>query len=250
MRLLVTRPEPDASRTADALTRLGHAVIASPLFTFRFYADRPLPKRRFQAVLVTSANAVRALEAHPEHGLIKAVPLLAVGDATALKARRAGFSQARSAGGAADDLIRLIGETCEPAAGPLLYVAGEARAAGIEARLSEAGFNVQTVVLYAMDQARLSGEALRALRDDALDGVLVYSQRAAAALALALRAEGLVPLPPRLSLFCLSDSVARPLRALAAGPVVVAAAPDQISLFAAIQAAEEAGRSTPLATKP
>ena len=31
MRLIVTRPEPDASRTAEALIRLGHVAILSPM---------------------------------------------------------------------------------------------------------------------------------------------------------------------------------------------------------------------------
>ena len=241
MRLLVTRPEPDASRTAEALRRLGHEVIVSPLFTYRPMIDRPLPKRRFQAVLVTSGNAVRALAAHPERALVADLPLYAVGDATAVQARRAGFADARSAAGAADDLVRLVHETCSPAAGPLLYIAGEARAADVEARLARTGFNVQTIVLYAMDQARLSAEALQALREDALDGVLVYSPRAAAALALALRAERLTPVGAEICCFCLSEAVAQPLRPIAAGPIVVAPAPDQISLFAAVEAAEAAG---------
>lgn len=250
MRLLVTRPEPDATRTAEALARLGHDVVKSPLFTFRPMTDQRLPKRRFQAVLVSSANAVRALAAHPERALIEVVPLHAVGDATALQARRAGFANVRSAGGDARDLVRLVGETCEPAAGPLLYAAGEARAADIESWLAKAGYIVQTVVLYAMDQARLSDRTLEALRHDRLDGVLVYSQRAAAALALALRAEGLAPLGPEVCCFCLSEAVAQPLRAVAAGPVVVAPEPDQISLFAAIQAAQEAGGGSWRAAEP
>jgi uroporphyrinogen-III synthase len=250
MRLLVTRPEPGASRTAEALTRLGHDVVKSPLFTFRLLADRPLPKGPFQAVLVTSANAVTALEAHPERDLLKDVPLYAVGDATAVQARRAGFARVQSAGGDAIDLIRLVAETCRPTDGPLLYIAGEDRAAELEDRLAQGGFAVEMIELYAMDPDGLSDEALEALRQDAIDGVLAYSPRAAAALALALRAAGLVPLSPDMCCFCLSEAVAQPLRAIAAGPVVVAPAPDQISLFAAIQAAEEAGAGGPRGAGP
>lgn len=249
MRLLVTRPEPDAARTAEALRRLGHEVIVSPLFTFRALADRPLPMRRFQAVVATSANAVRALALHPERGRLAGLPLLAVGDATALAARRAGFGKARSAGGAAGDLIKLVVESCEPAAGPLLYIAGEARAADLEGPLAEAGFAVQTAVLYAMEPQGLSGEALGALRGRAVDGILIYSQRAAAAFALAVRAAGMAPLAPEIVCLCLSEAVGRPLRAIAAGPVVVADAPDQISLFAVIERIAQSGKGMPPATE-
>lgn len=250
MRLLVTRPEPGASRTAEALARLGHDVVKSPLFTFRLLADQPLPNGPFQAVLVTSANAITALAAHPERDLLKEVPLYSVGDATAVQARRAGFVNVHSAGGDAIDLIRLVAESCRPTDGPLLYIAGEDRAAELDDRLAPGGFEVQTVVLYAMDPDGLSDEALEAMHQDTLDGLLAYSPRAAAALALALRAAGLVPLSPDLCCFCLSEAVAAPLRAIAAGPVVVAPAPDQISLFAAIQAAEEAGAGRPRGAGP
>ncbi|HEX2256470.1 MAG TPA: uroporphyrinogen-III synthase [Afifellaceae bacterium] len=249
MRLLVTRPEPDAARTAEALRRLGHEVIVSPLFAFRPFADRRMPVRRFQAVVATSANAIRALAVHPERAPIAELPLLAVGDATALEARRTGFREVRSAGGAAADLIRLAVQSCRPADGSILYLAGESRAIDLEAPLAEAGFAVQTAVLYAMDQQPLTGQALAALRQKALDGILVYSQRAAAALALALRTAGLVPLAPEIACFCLSQAVARPLRAIAAGPVEVAAAPDQISLFAAVERVASGGEAGPSATE-
>jgi uroporphyrinogen-III synthase len=249
MRLLVTRPEPDAGRTAEALRLLGHEVIVSPLFAFRPLTDRPLPVRRFQAVVVTSANGVRALAAHPDRERLAHLPLFAVGDATALEARRADFAEARSAGGAAGDLIRLLVEDCRPADGPLLYVAGEARAADLEGPLAEAGFAVQTAVLYRMEPLALSREALAALRDGALEGILLYSQRTASALALALRAADLVPLAPEIACFCLSQPVSRPLRAIAAGPVVVAKAANQISLFAAVEEAARGGEASPPAAE-
>jgi uroporphyrinogen-III synthase len=248
MRLLVTRPEPDASRTAEALRRVGHDVIVSPLFAFRRFVDRPLPVRRFQAVVATSANAVRALKVHPDRERLAGLPLLAVGDATALTARRAGFAKVRSAGGAAGDLIRLVLESCNPADGPILYIAGEARAADLETPLAEAGFAVQMAVLYRMEPLRLSEGALAAVRNGRLDGILVYSQRTAAALALALRAENLAPLPPEIACFCLSQAVGRPLRAVAAGPIVVAPEPDQISLFGAIERAAAGRKDRPPAT--
>lgn len=236
MHLLLTRPEPDAGRTAQALRALGYTVTISPLMRFRPLPDVRLPKRRYQAVLVTSSNAVRALLDHPERALFTDCPLLAVGDRTALMARRAGFSKAQSAGGSVDDLVALVGSTCRPDAGPLIYLAGRARTGDLEGRLEDIGFSVDLRVVYDMEDAGgLSETVVDALRAGEIGGVLIYSQRSAAAFALALRAAGLAPLSG-VHAFCLSEAASQPLAAVLDGPVHVAEKPDQIHLFATVDA--------------
>ena len=141
MQLIVTRPEPDATRTARALIRLGHEAILSPMLDIVTDRNAKIPTRSYQAVLVTSSNAVRALAARPVRPVTVEVPLLAVGDQTALEAKRAGFRAARSAGGALDDLVALVGAELSPAAGPLLYAAGEEQAGDLAGRLEERGFD-------------------------------------------------------------------------------------------------------------
>jgi uroporphyrinogen-III synthase len=236
MHLLLTRPEPDAGRTAQALRALGHTVTISPLMRFRPLPDVRLPKRRYQAVLVTSSNAVRALLDHAERDLFADCPLLAVGDRTALVARRAGFAKARSAGGSVDDLVALVGSICQPDAGPLLYLSGQARTGNMEGRLEDIGFSVDLRVVYDMEAAGgLSETAIGALRAGAIDGVLIYSQQTAAAFALALRAAGLTPLSC-VHAFCLSEAASRPLATVFGGPVHIAEKPDQVHLFATVDA--------------
>ena len=237
MHLLLTRPEPDAGRSAQALRALGHTVTASPLMRYRPLPDVRLPKRLYQAVLVTSTNAVRTLLDHPERTLFADCPLLAVGDRTALMARRAGFAKARSAGGSVDDLVALVGSTCRLDAGPLLYLAGQTRAGDLEGRLADIGFSVDLRIIYDMEDAGgLSETAIIALRAGEIDGVLIYSQQTAAAFALALRAAGLAPLSG-VHAFCLSEAAAKTLATVFTGPVHVAEKPDQIHLFAAVDAA-------------
>ncbi len=215
---------------------LGHTVTISPLMRFRPLPDVRLPKRRYQAVLVTSTNAVRALLEHGERDLFADCPLLAVGDRTALMARRAGFGKAQSAGGSVDDLVALVGAFCRPDAGPLLYLAGDARTGDLEGRLEKNGFRVDLRVLYDMEDAgEMSETAVGALRAGKIDGVLIYSQRSAAAFSLALRAAGLTPLS-RVHAFCLSEAASRPLATVFDGPVHVAEEPDQAHLFAVLEA--------------
>lgn len=236
MHLLLTRPEPDAGRTAQALRALGHTVTISPLMRVRPLPDVRLPKRRYQAVLATSSNAVRVLLDHTERDLFADCPLLAVGDRTALMARRAGFAGAQSAGGSVDDLVALAGSTCRPDVGPLLYLAGQARTGDLEGRLEDIGFTVDMRVVYEMeDTGGLSETAIDALHAGEIDGVLIYSQQSAAAFALALRAAGLAPLSG-VHGFCLSEAASRPLATVFEGPVHVAEKPDQVHLFATVEA--------------
>jgi uroporphyrinogen-III synthase len=242
MRLIVTRPEPDCSRTARALIRLGHEAILSPMLDIVLDPKAPIPNRAYQAALVTSANAVRALAGRAVRPTPVDVPLLAVGDQTALEAKRAGFSAARSAGGALDDLVALAGAELSPEAGPLLYAAGEERSGDLGERLQELGFNVETVVVYRAEvRTRLAGVAEDALRAGSADGVLFYSRRSAAAFALALRGSGLAPLAEHVACFCLSAATAEALSRMTAGKILVAERPDQIALFALVER-EEAAR--------
>ena len=243
MRLIVTRPEPDCSRTARALIRLGHQAILSPALDIVTDPAAKIPVRPYQAVLVTSSNAVRALASRPVRPVAVDVPLLAVGDQTALEAKRSGFGAARSAGGALDDLVALATAELSPHGGPLLYAAGAEQAGDLAGRLTSEGFDVETAILYrAEPRPRLAQVAEMALRDNSADGVLLYSRRSAAAFALALRTAGLAPLAPGVACFCISESTAEAISRVAGGKVLVAGKPDQLALFAMIEAEDAARR--------
>lgn len=235
MRLLVTRPEPDATRTADALTALGHEPILSPMLEIVREPAPPLPAG-CQAIAVTSANAVRALAAHPAAAQLHGLPLLAVGDRTALEARRAGFRGARSAGGGVAELRDLILAELDSADGPILYAAGDVRAGDLAADLGEAGFAVATVVLYrSVPSPRLSEAALAALRAGAVEGVLIFSAHSAKAFAGALAADGLLRHFDSVPAFAISEQAAAPLAGALKGPIRIAARPEQIALFALLE---------------
>ena len=83
MRVINTRPHPDAAALTEVLAGLGHEVIAAPLLEIRFEGrPRSLDLRGVQAVMATSANGVRALAVSTE---ARDVALFAVGDATGLR---------------------------------------------------------------------------------------------------------------------------------------------------------------------
>src|SRR3954470_12261904 len=87
MRLLVTRPEPDATRTAETLRARGHAVLVAPLLSMQSIDAQFAGS--YDGALMTSANAARALAAHPHAGELTPLTCFAVGSRTAEAARAA-----------------------------------------------------------------------------------------------------------------------------------------------------------------
>ena len=99
--LVLLRPEPGLSHSAKGARALGLTVIECPLFEVRPLAWAAPPAGEFDALMLTSVNAVR----HGGSGLTKyrELPVLAVGEATAEAARDAGFQvELVGAGGVAD----------------------------------------------------------------------------------------------------------------------------------------------------
>ena len=109
MKVLVTRPEGDAEQLAARLAERGHASVIENLLTIRFRPEAARSLGPFldgvQALLFTSANGVRAFAAASERRDFR---VFAVGNATAAAARAAGFAEVTSAGGAVDDLAKLV----------------------------------------------------------------------------------------------------------------------------------------------
>lgn len=91
MQLIILRPQPAADTTVARATALGFDAVPMPLFAIE-PVDWTLPDGAFDAVLITSANALRNGGA----GLstITYLPVLAVGDASAKMAKSAGFDVA------------------------------------------------------------------------------------------------------------------------------------------------------------
>jgi uroporphyrinogen-III synthase len=230
MRLLITRPEPDATRTAQTLRARGHEVLVAPvLVTQAVEAEIRGPHA---AVLMTSANAARAAS---RFGDLHPLPVFAVGDRTAEAARARGFSNVESAGGALPELVEVIAKRFAGQPVTLLYLAGEDRSGDLAGDLAAHGITVDTAVIYrAVAAEKLSPELAQALSAAELDGALHYSPRSVATL-LRLAAEaGVLNALLNLAHYCLSEAVAAPLREAGAGRIAVAPRPDEAALLGLI----------------
>ena len=233
MRFLVTRPEPDNARTAAELRARGHEAMLAPLLRVEPVPDADLGGGPWAAILITSANGARAIAAHKKRGELAALPVLAVGQATATTARNTGFSDVTSADGDGGDLAKLVAARFAGATKPLLYLSGEDRARDLGAELAASGLKVTTVVVYRTVKAAAFPDDVRAaLASGAIDGVLHFSRRSVEAyLDCARDVSGPALIPAH---FCLSARAAEPLQAAGAGKIHIAARPDEAGLLALV----------------
>ena len=229
MRLLVTRPEPDADRTARALRDRGRQALVAPLIHIEPIPDAPIGEGPWAAIALTSANAVTALVAHPAKARLLRVPVFTVGARTEEAAHAAAFAHVESAYGDVAALASLIVARLADRTKQVLYLAGEDRAGNLEALLGEYGIAVP--IYRAVQATRLSEAARSALANDRIDGVLHFSRRSAEAFIAAIEADRLRERGLGLRHLCLSAEVAAPLIAAGAERVEVARRPDQQSLL-------------------
>jgi len=234
VRLLLTRPDPDAQRTAATLR--GHQVITAPLLRIAPVADAPIGTGPWAAILITSANAARAVAAHARVTQLRTLRVFAVGRRSAEAMAAAGFADVTSADGNVSDLAQLVAATLQPAA-RLLYLAGEDRSGDLAGDLRAGGFAVETAVIYrAIAATGLPAAAADALASG-IDGVLHFSRRSAEAYVDAARTAGMVTDALKPIHFCLSAQVAEPLAQAGAADIRVAERPNEAVLLALIAAA-------------
>lgn len=230
LRLLVTRPEPEASRLAGVLRARGHRAVVAPLMRIVFRDGAPIETEAYRGVLATSANGIRALA---RRSRVRNIAVFAVGRATADAASAEGFHNVRSAGGDAGDLAARVREWTDPEQGPLLHVAGSVRAGDLKGALEAAGFAVTRLVLYdAVAAKRLPQAAAGALTAGALDGVLFYSRRTARLFCSLIGDAGLGDACRGAAAYVLSPAIAAVLRPAGFAAVHVAATPDETALLA------------------
>jgi uroporphyrinogen-III synthase len=236
VRLLLTRPEPDATRTAAALRAQGHDVVAAPMLRIEPAADAQIGNGPWAAILITSANAAHAVVTHARVAPLRALPVFTVGRRSADAMGAAGFADVTSVDGNMSDLAQLVTARLQPAI-PLLYLAGADRSGDLAGDLRTRGFAVETTIIYrAIAATSLPPAAADALANG-IDGVLHFSRRSAEAYVDAAQAAGTLANALKPVHFCLSAQVAEPLVLTGAADIRVAERPNEAVLIALIAAA-------------
>jgi uroporphyrinogen-III synthase len=163
--VVVLRPEPGNAATAARAEALGLTVIRLPLFVVRPVAWHCPDPADHDALVLTSANAVRfggtALAG------FRGLPVLAVGAATATAARDAGFDVIETGD---QDAAALIALAHARGFSHALHLGGRDR------MVARGGPIATTVTVYASDPLPIPTEAIERLRGAVL---LLHSVRAA-----------------------------------------------------------------------
>jgi uroporphyrinogen-III synthase len=239
MAVLVTRPHPDDEATAGALRARGFEVLRAPMLRFAAVPFQDDVDVRYDAVIVTSANALRAIEPQLAGSRLLELPLFAVGDHTASAARGAGFGQVIAAKGDAAALRDLVLAGVKSKhlkrGSTLLYLAGADLARDLAGELGEKGFTVVTHTTYRMiPVSSLPREVCDAFVANEIEAVLHYSRRSARAFLDAARTGGVEISALALPQYCISSAVASILRDAGAAQVTAAASADENALFEAL----------------
>jgi len=238
MRLLVTRPEPDALKLRAVLEDHGHEATVEPLLHVSFSDPDPIDLEGVQALVATSRYALRALKSHPLRGEARKLPLFAVGRATATEARTLGFEMVVTGAGTGHELVAHIVSVVDPAGGLILHLAGDTLSVDLKGELETHGFRVARPVVYRMQAATtLSDDTIEQLALGEIEGVILMSPRTATIYASLMRKHGLVLVARGLVHFCLSEAIARRLAPLGPVSAAIADAPRLEEVLALIDAA-------------
>lgn len=232
-RVLVTRPEPGASATARRLEAAGFGAIVLPLTEIvGLEAKAPPALADSDAAVATSANAIRHASADVL-AMLAGKPCFAVGEETARAAKHAGFKDIIAGEGDADALARrVIAGTGRGAR--LAYVTGRVRRDGFEQKLEQSGRHLDILETYdAVPIARLPAK-LDEILAGGFEAALLYSGKAAEALAALPDADRRLG---DAALFGLSERIGSALPAQWRKRFRAAGTPDEAALFKLLEAA-------------
>lgn len=216
MKILVIRPEPGASATAARAKAAGFEPILLPFYEVRPRRWTVADPSIYDALLVTSANAIR------HGGDLPKLPVCAVGERSAGAARAAGLTVAVTGNVDAD---AAIAEAAKAGFHRLLWLAG----AEHKQPAIPAGVSLDTIICYVSDALPLPPDAAKNIGE--ADVVALHSPRAA-------RHFGAVAEKLRIPKTALAIAAFSPTIAKAAGQgwraVAIAAQPKDSALLSAI----------------
>ena len=223
----------DAPSLKEELDSRNIEAVLAPLLEIKFFGGSDLDLEGIQALLMTSANGVRAFSGRSDN---RDLPLVAVGNATAKVAKEYGFDHVISAAGDVEHLAASVVAGFNAEEGTLLHPSGSSVAGCLERLLGSAGYNYQRVVLYeAKVVEELPMVAMDELLNGALDGVLIYSPRTGLTFNRLVTQSGLANTLSKVHAFCLSKNVAASISSLPWESLFISTRPEQAALLALVE---------------
>jgi uroporphyrinogen-III synthase len=224
-RVLITRPEPGATQTAERLTALGLFPVIAPVLSI--LAKDVRSPGHVAATLLTSRNAIAACPPSL-HGN----PVFAVGTATAALAKEAGFRRVFNADGDATALASLVADALSPTHGSLFLPAGQGQGRDLAASLRQRGFQViRRVAYHTVRLPALPEAAATHLRRGQLAAAMFFSAETSRHFVRLLRAAALTDTVRDVDAVSISERAAVALRHLPWRRISVAAKPNQDAML-------------------
>ncbi|MEK7266376.1 MAG: uroporphyrinogen-III synthase [Pseudomonadota bacterium] len=204
MKVIVTRPSPDAEIFAREAASIGAEPVLSPVMAIRV-RETTIDLAGAAALAFTSANGVRAFAALSPARDLKA---FAVGAATAEAARGEGFREVEAAEGDVESLSRIISKA--KLASHILHLAGSERTGDLVRQLSAKGIAARREVIYdALEIEDLASKAAAILADEGENPFVVFFSPRSARLFLRQAARaGLTKALRGATALCLSAEIA------------------------------------------
>lgn len=235
-RVLVTRPEPGASRTAGRLRAAGYEPVVLPLTrVVPVGIDHWPDPSAYCAVAVTSANAVRCA---PPALLVSLTGkrCYAVGAATARAAREAGFEVMDVEAGDGAALAAAVRQHEAPGA-RILHLCGRVRTDSFTAALKGGPVVVDSLETYDTQAIDHSPDTLRrALQGNPIRAALVYSAGSATRLCALSRSPVATVALVNAAAVCISARAAAALDEGGFPERIIAERPDEKGMMEALAA--------------
>ena len=231
--VLVTRPQPGATKTSERLLCSGFLPLVLPLTEIV-----PLPVKnpsgKFHAVAVTSASALRQAPDQTLEPLLR-LPCFVVGEATAAAARSRGFETVTTGDGDGSSLAQtVVEELCTKHR--ILYLTGRVRVPDFEHALRKSGVHFRTMKTYDTVSVSYTTDFLvKFFSAGRIDCCLLYSHWGAEEFRRLISRDEIAHHFDNTPIFCLSPRIAEALNGLDKTLIYVADKPNESALLELIQ---------------
>ena len=227
--LLLTRPIHDSQRIEKHLRKCNIPIHIDPLMEIERNPIPSLDLSNFQAIILTSANGVRAFF---KKGQQCELPVYVVGNHTRTVALQHGLKTVVSSDGNVETLYHTLTSTLNPDDGPLLYLTGGNVAGTLYEDLRDSGFSINHQKIYTAVAAQcLSDDTKKLLKKGKIDYIPFYSPRSALIFKELIEAAHLQNTLAKVSVICISPAVENEISTLAWKEILTAKKPTQENMF-------------------
>lgn len=238
MRVLVTRPQPAATRTEKRLNALGHDARVLSLFEAVHFPDVAISALQSQAtaLIITSSEVFRTLEPVRERlAAFFSIPVFAVGTSTLQAAEHFGFENVMAGTEGGQELglkISAFAKTKPGIVSNLLYLAGTPRSSHLEDTLAAEHLQCTTKVIYAMRALPITHFELAGKLDQwKPEAILFFSSETAKQFFKLATDNGSYNILQNTRLLCLSRNIAAVVPQSLKTHVEISVRPDEDSLM-------------------